>query len=152
MDKAYKDSKKAAISENDFLIEGLFYLEGSMQNFHAYVKKDGSLVLDDKSEAEAVLCDPFSDDIALFESNGKTYYVFEDHNTETFRANVPGVVYPLAFKNQLVDLLKYDEHGKNLTMQSSEEDFVNYMTYFYELALEKANHPSKRNKINFKIN
>lgn len=147
MEKDYKDIKELYIKQNNFLMEGVFYVENSNIKFDCFIIRDGSLVFEKKNEAEELLYDPFNNEVALFASDNKKHYVFEDHNTKTFRANVSGVIYPNEFKKHLVEISKTLPNN-NLNLNSSDKAFVEYMDYCYEVALEQQNHPSsKKNKI-----
>lgn len=143
MKSNYEKTKEQFILENNFLAEGVFYLEVNPKKMKCFIAKDGLLITDDMEQADPRLDDPINQDIPLFESNGKRYFCIKDHAVGSLRANFPGVIYPLEFKNKEVDNSNRVQYLKKIDIKASDREFVDHVNYVYHFLLNYLNHPSK---------
>lgn len=147
MKSDYEQIKQQCVSENNFLAEGVFYVENSTNKLTAFVAKDGLLVPENKQLADGVLRNPSCKEILFFENNGRKYFGSIDHNINDFRINMPGVVYPPEFRKTYVELTNKVPHLKKIDINASDEEFVEYVNYLYFQMLHRLNHPSKNIEI-----
>jgi len=125
------------------LAEGIFYQYNTDHKLKCSVSRDGTLYPDDSDAAFSILEDPFSNEVVLFESQGKRYFVFPDHTKPhcSFLVNMPGVEYKQEMKKIAVDTALH--FGKILDMNSTDKEFVDYIDFFFVKMLQESNHPSK---------
>lgn len=140
----YELEKQIAIDNYDFFAEGIFYRYKKQEKFACFVTKNGTLVVDnnDKKAISTLYQDT---DVLLFETDGKHFFCFPDHSLSYIDTlvNIDGVKYTDAVKLQYINASKKREY-KELTENSSDKDFYDYINYNYIKVLKEVNHPAQK--------
>lgn len=140
----YELEKKMAIDNQDFFAEGVFYRYKKEKKFTGFVTKSGTLVVDSKDE-KAISTLYQDTDVLMFETYVKRYFCFPDHSLSYISTlvNMEGVKYTEAVKMQNISASKTKPGYKELTENSSDQDFYDYINYIYIKVLKEVNHPAQ---------